>query len=189
MVFRILKIKNRVLSYCTNFVPITIEGGAIPPTPKSPYYYWGGGVLLHQQFLWLSNFIVLRYFMVFIDSKHLKTIWIYIQASKLPIFMKNQWDIQVEILVEKHPPSIGIGTFWCWCKNTPLNSNRLEKNCFVNNFYIYSKCIQCNMIWSSIESFIFWPNFSFLLSTKFVKFKIEFCWCKTTSPIKAIGLT
>ena len=25
----------------------------------------------------------------------------------------------------------------CWCKNTPLNSNKLKNRFFVNNFYIY----------------------------------------------------
>ena len=42
--------------------------------------------------------------MVFIDSKHRKTIWIYIQATKIPIIMKNQWDIPVERVGGKAPP-------------------------------------------------------------------------------------
>ena len=42
--------------------------------------------------------------MVFIDSKHLLGIWIYIQATKLPIFMKNQWDIPIKSDGGKAPP-------------------------------------------------------------------------------------
>ena len=65
--------------------------------------------------------------MVLIDSKHLLSIWIYIQATKLPIFMKNQWDIQVKSVGGKAPP---------------LNRNRgsiaigLIRSQFVDKFYI-----------------------------------------------------
>ena len=41
--------------------------------------------------------------MVFIDSKHLKTIWIYVQASKLPVFMKTSEIFKLKVLVEKSP--------------------------------------------------------------------------------------
>ena len=47
--------------------------------------------------------------MVSIDFKHLLSIWSYIQATKIPIFMKNQWDIQVKGVGGKAPPLIGIG--------------------------------------------------------------------------------
>ena len=46
--------------------------------------------------------------MVILHSKHLKTILIYVQATKLPLFMKNQWDIQVESVGWIASPLIGI---------------------------------------------------------------------------------
>ena len=75
--------------------------------------------------------------------------------------------------------------------STPFSKNITESDLNTVNFLIpenYSECIQCNMIWSGIDCFIYWPNFRFLLSTKFVKFKINFFWCKTTpTPIIAMG--
>ena len=57
--------------------------------------------------------------MVFIDYKHRKTIWIYIQATKLPIFVKNRRDIKVESVGGKAPP--------------PLNRNRASIAIGLNN--------------------------------------------------------
>ena len=40
--FKNFENKKQILAISGNLLPITILGGAFPPTPNTPYYYPGG---------------------------------------------------------------------------------------------------------------------------------------------------
>ena len=88
--FRILKIKNRVLNQRTNLVPIAIEGGVFTPTPT---------------FISGTSKVILTLLKALMDQKYVQNMIKFLTGQNIRL-KRELWGVGVKT----PPPLIVIGT-------------------------------------------------------------------------------